>query len=532
MPTVPSVAELLDGHVTLEVECLDRLYLNAYVPNLQVGGQVVRFLHDHRGMPLASPALFRPIGEAFRAAVAAFARDHGIPVLQFKAADRQLEKVRPYFARATRPGVVAIGVAQEFQWVMTATERDQPGSKTKYFAFRKAERRVTCFYFYIWDRHFGPSFIKLCAYFPYPGKVWLNGHEWAKRQLERKGISFTPLANGFASCADPARLQRICDSLSHRHIQTYFEYWMRRIPTPLGGKDRAAGYWWELSMRQVETSLTLVLDRPLRARAFFESVIRDNLGMGRPEEVRLIFARQIRKTTKGEFKTRVLTDGAQATMSISYKHSRVKQYLKQGRAIRIETTVNGPMDLGVLRRIEHVAELREVARAVNRRLLDVQRVASGPDLAASLFEQVALPYVRDGQRTVALRYGEPRVMALLAACTAFIHQVAGFTNATLRPMVAASWGRPYGPAQMTYDLRRLRQNGLIRRLEGTRTYVMTPEGITVAVFYTKTFDRILRPLHSLGTAAFPLGANLTVRRALTALARTVDDYALREGVAA
>jgi hypothetical protein len=285
-------------------------------------------------------------------------------------------------------------------------------------------------------------------------------------------------------------------------------------------------------MRQVETSLTVVLDRPLRARAFFESVIRDNLSMGRPEEIRLIFARQIRRTTKGEFKTRVLTEGAQTTMSISYKHSRVKQYLKEGRAIRIETTVNGPWDVGVLRRIEHVAELREVARAVNRRLLDVQRVASGPDLAASLFEQVALPYVRDGQRTVALRYGEPRVMALLAACTRFVHQVAGFTNATLRPHVAALWDRPYGPAQMTYDLRRLRENGLIRRLAGTRTYVLTPEGITVPVFYTKTFDRILRPLHAVGCPDFPAGANLPVRRALTVLARTVDHYALREGVAA
>src|SRR6266542_4643503 len=219
MSTVPSVAELLEWHVTLRVECLDRLYLNAYIPNLQVPGQVVRFLHDHRGMPLVSPALFRPIGEAFRAAVYRFAHDHAIPVLMFKAADRQVERVRPYFARATRPGVVAIGVAQEYQWVFTASERPQPGSKTKYFAFRKAERRVTCFYFYLWDRHFGPSFIKMCSYFPYPAKVWLNGHEWAKRQLERRGIAYTPLANGFCFCSDPARLQRICDSLSHALVR-------------------------------------------------------------------------------------------------------------------------------------------------------------------------------------------------------------------------------------------------------------------------------------------------------------------------
>jgi len=283
-------------------------------------------------------------------------------------------------------------------------------------------------------------------------------------------------------------------------------------------------------MRQVETSLTLVLDRPLRARAFFESVIRDNLAMGRPAEVQMIFARQIRRTTKGVFKTRVLTHGAEATMSISYKHSRVKQYLKEGRAIRVETTFNGPQDVGVLRRICHLEQLREVARAVNRRLLDVQRVASGPDLAASLFEQVALPYIRDGQRTVALRYGEPRVMALLAACTAFIHQVAGFT--TLRPLVAALWTEPYSAARMTYDLRRLRENGLIRRLSGTHTYVLTPEGIQVAVFYTKTFNRIVRPLHAVDTPVAASGLDPTIRRALATLDVAVADYAARSGVAA
>ena len=77
-----------------------------------------------------------------------------------------------------------------------------------WFTFHKADRRVTCFYFYLWDDEFGPAFIKVCAYFPYPVKVWVNGHEWAKRQASQAGIGFTELSNGFATCDRPRRACR------------------------------------------------------------------------------------------------------------------------------------------------------------------------------------------------------------------------------------------------------------------------------------------------------------------------------------
>jgi hypothetical protein len=195
------------------------------------------------------------------------------------------------------------------------------------------------------DRDFGPGFIKLCSYFPYPAKVWVNGHEWAKRQATSAGLAFTELANGFASCDDPERLQAICDRLGPADIQRFFDRWLAHIPTPLGLADQAAGYWWELSMRQIEVSRTLVPDQPRRARAFFEALVQDNLDVGRPDEVKLIFARRIRKDTPGNFATRIVTRGVEVAVNVFYRHSRIKQYLKEGRALRIETVVNSPTDL-------------------------------------------------------------------------------------------------------------------------------------------------------------------------------------------
>jgi hypothetical protein len=499
MAPVGNVNEILDGHVVLDLECLDRLYLNAYVPTLQVAGQVVTFFARHRNQPIASPALFAQIGDAFRKAVAAFAEQHAIPVVHFGKDDRKIDTIRPYFEAARTPGVVAIGIAQEVQSVFTAYDRSakpagprRPGAP--HFAFVKQDRRVTVYYFYVADPDFGLGFIKLCSYFPYPGKVWINGHEWAKRQAAAQGLAFTELANGFASCADPAALQAICDRLGPAHLQGFFDRWLAVIPTPLDAADRAAGCWWEPSLRHVETSRTLVFDAPRRARAFFEALAADNLDLGRPDEVQLTFGRQIRSTTTGTFSTKVVTRGVDVIVNVFYKHSRIKEYLKEGRALRIETVCNSPTDFGCQRRLRHLPELPAKARAANRRLLAIQRAGQGCALATALFERVALPSVEEGQRTAALRFGDPRAMALLGALCIALNAVAGFTNRSLRAQVAGLLGTPYSASQMTYDLRRLRRKGLVRRGEHSHTYALTADGVRVAVFYTKVYGRVLRPL--------------------------------------
>ena len=522
------IHQLLDQHVVLDLQCLDRIYLNAYVPSLQVGGQVVTFLTRHLGYPIPSPALFATIGNDFRKAVKTFARRHGMPLFQFKKRQRKIDAMRPFLKKAAgTPGVVAIGVAQEFQSVMVGHDRaTKPGAVN--FGFQKSDRRVTVYYFYLWDAEFGPGFIKLCSYFPYPAKVWLNGHEWAKQQAVAEGLAFTELSNGFSTCSDPTRLQAICDRLGPEQIQAFFDRWMEVIPTPLCPPDRERGYWWELSMRQIEVSRTLVFDAPRRARGLVESLIIDNLDLGRPDEVQLIFGRQVRKNTKGTFSTKLVSRGTEMTVSVFYRDSRIKEYLKEGRALRIEFVCNSPDDLGCRRKLEHLPELQAKARAANSRLLTIQRAGQGCVISTTLFERVQLPSVEKGQRTGALRFGDERVMALVGALCVSIHAVAGFTNGSLRALVAGLLGDHYSAAQMTYDLRRLRLRGLIRRLEHQNRYVVTSDGIKVAVFYTKLHDRLLRPL----LAADLPPAPLELRRALHVVERSVDEYVASARIAA
>ncbi len=155
-------------------------------------------------------AIMEKIGTAFRRAVKRFADADHIPVVRFGKGDRKMEVMRPLPAgrpRTGRSGVAAIGVAQEFQNVFAvgATHGPQRGP---WFSFTKADRRVTCFYFYLWDDDFGPAFIKVCAYFPYPVKVWLNGHEWAKRQATRPGSGSPSCPTGSPPATTPPRCRR------------------------------------------------------------------------------------------------------------------------------------------------------------------------------------------------------------------------------------------------------------------------------------------------------------------------------------
>ena len=237
-------------------------------------------------------------------------------------------------------------------------------------------------------------------------------------------------------------------------------------------------------------------------------------------ELTSAFGRQVRKTTTEPFVGRIFCPGTEVHMDFSYKHSRVKQYLKEGRALRTETVINKPWDLTIRSRLEHLPELVAKARQVNDRLLIIERAGQGCAIGSALFERIHQPYVREGQRTGAFRFGDPRAMALAGALCLMVHAVTGFTNKSLRGRVAGLLGADYSANQMSYDLRRLKLHGLIERLPGTNTYTTTADGIRVAVFFTKLQHRLLAPL----LAADRPPASPGLRCALATIDKEVKDY--------
>ena len=189
-----TAADVLRNHVTLELECLDRLYLNVYQPRLQYDCGVVNFFRYHRQQPFASSALMKPISDAFIENVDQFVKRRGVPVITFRKGERKEDIVLPFRQAARgRERLLVVGKAQEKTPVFRTEQRSNPETGAVYPWIVKSTAMVNHYYFYCLDDDFGPFFLKVCTYFPYNSKLCLNGHEYLKRQLTKEKIPFEEL---------------------------------------------------------------------------------------------------------------------------------------------------------------------------------------------------------------------------------------------------------------------------------------------------------------------------------------------------
>jgi hypothetical protein len=492
-----TVKEVLQDKISLDIECVDRVYLNGYVKYLQMVGGVINFIREQKELPIPSPKVLYEMTQSYHSAVEAFAAAEGLEIYKFKQKDVKEEIAQAHLSKFEgKSGVVLIGKAQEKASAFRGKRADRKDGKV-WFDYSRHEVNVIHYYFYIFDEAFGLGFIKVCTYLPFEVKVCFNGHEWAKQQLRQEGIEFEALENGFASCANPDRLQEICHSLDAPKIQAYFDHWVDKLPWPLSQAERAAGYGHRLSIWQLEVSRTQIFKDPAQGRALVETIIRDNLDLGRPDRVSLLFERGVTKATPSAFHTRVIQHGVLPSIRIKYKHSALKQYFKDGRGLRTETMINNMADFGFTKGLTNFADIVAFGYACNQRLLVQLQVSQDCFVPLAEVRQLGQPTQLDnGQRASALRFGDQRVMALMAALARHAHVITEMTNKSLRESVAQLLGvdpAQYTSAKMSYDLRRLRLKGLIERMPLSHAYRLTEPGIKAAVFFTKLYQRLFQP---------------------------------------
>src|SRR5215218_9890553 len=355
-------ATVLRDHTTLTCRSVDRVFLQAWVPSLQTPGLVARVCLS-RGFHYPSSAALGKIGDRFVKDIERFAKETGTPVVHFEKGDNKEAFARPFIDAAGAEGgagkAALIGIAQEKasvwrSWKRKGTEHWRRPQQD----WGRQTAMINHYYFYVWDPEWGPAFWKTNAYAPFPVWLYLNGHEWAKRQLDKAGVAYEALDNGFRSCADPRRLQKVCDRLGPGAVKSFFWRWHRRLPSPFTAADLRCGYVYDLAFRQIESSDTRVFDRPQAGRAFFEGVIRDHLDLGRPEEVAVIFDRRITKQTPGSFRTKVITKGVDPQLSIYYRSSLLPLVSSQAVLQRRESAQNRDGDLRHPRLRDRAARLR------------------------------------------------------------------------------------------------------------------------------------------------------------------------------
>jgi len=352
-----TIADVIDKHLTLELESLDRVYLNVYQPNLQTPRAVFQFLRNQYGQGAVSSHQMKRITERFLQSIDKFAYQNDIPIIGFEKGQRKEDVAAGYLAEFAAPeGVLFIGKAQEkVRTFRTEGRRNARGETYPWIV--ESTAMVNQYYFYALDAEFGPFFLKYSSYLPYGAKLCFNGHEYLKRQLTKEGIGYEELANGILSCENPKRMQELANGLTPARILLFLSKWQHHLPCPFTIRGRRAGYQYRTSISQIEFALTQVVDRPVHGRIFFEEVIRENIDLGRPDNLQLIFARRVTKRTPGPFRTRVVREGVIPSLYVDYKSSRLKQYFKEGRALRTELTVNDTWEFGLGRKLDNLPAL-------------------------------------------------------------------------------------------------------------------------------------------------------------------------------
>jgi hypothetical protein len=254
----------------------------------------------------------------------------------------------------------------------------------------------------------------------------------------------------------------------------------------------SAGALWESFARRCDDGKTLTTDIKLEPRVGGVGTLQSGF--------------PLTKRTPGRFRTRVITEGVTPSLHVDYKHSKIKQYHKEDRALRTETTINNTRDFCIGKRLKNLPALREVGFAANRRLLDVQQLSHDCHVGTATFQQLQSPIAVDGQRASALRFGDDTVQALLQALLVLSILSPGFKQKELKERLAQLLGldpSTMTQGKMTYQLRRLRLHGFIECLPRKHRYQVTPFGLRIALFYTRTYVSVLRPGLSQIVSAVP-----------------------------
>jgi len=288
-------------------------------------------------------------------------------------------------------------------------------------------------------------------------------------------------------------MQEIAKELDAVKIEGVIRKWLKILPSLFSQHDRDCGFDYEISVLQAEFALTQIFNKPIQGRQYFEQIIRENIDLGRPENVSLIFSRRVTKRTPGQFQTRIITREVIPSLHVSYKHSKIKQYFKESKALRTETVINNTRDFYIGRKIENLDKLKQLAFPANRRLLDVEKSSQDCIAGAKAFEEVTTPVQKGKLRVSGLKFGDPRSMALMTVLCTFVTVVMGFTNRELRSKVASLLGKSvteYTANMMTYDLRRLKMHGLIEKIPQSDRYVVSSDGLHICPYFTKVYTKL------------------------------------------
>ncbi len=477
--------------------CFDRILLNAAIQPFQQPERVMGFFWTYRQLYPVSRQVLRDIATQYHHWVKYASQKWGAPVLEAPKGRRD-DFVAPYFRGAQPDQVVVILKAREPARILVSISKQA----TEQGHLQYKSRWVDQYNFYLQDRDWGWMFVRVCPYFPFSARVYLNQHAWLAQRMKEQGIRFRSCANALVSCSDPEALQQLADSLRPEDLRTCAQKWLARlVPFFTPHERREGSCWHRLFLAQVEYCDNLIFHRRAALDRLGDRLLDANRTIGQPNKLAMIFGRKITRRHCGKLQTTIEDlDLGNPVIRSHYKNGFVKQYARDNRLLRTEAATNNVYDYGHLKAIEHLPELRKTLQGITQRYLDVQQDILETFVDRGQLCELSQPTITPrGKRIPGLKLDHPRQLALMQALVRFSHLAAQgtFTTAELHPQTAEALGcstTEYKLGSLRYDLSKLRAKGLVEKLSHSRRYRLLPKGYRLCLVYLKLFHKIYAPL--------------------------------------
>lgn len=481
--------------IKLSYRCFDRILLNGLIQPFQQPERVIGFFNAYRGGERVTRHRLRDIAEQFHNWVKNRAQKWDAPILD-PPAGRRDDWVAPYFKQAKADQVVLIVKAREPARIMTAI-----GQAARWH-LQFAWRWIMQYSFYLYDRHWGRMFVRLCPYLPFSARVCLNQHHWLANQMRAEGIDFEQRTNAFLRCSHPQKLQDLADSLRPQDLLTCGQKWLAALTPFFKENERQhAGCRHRLFFSQVEYCDNLIFHRRAKLDQLSQRLLDANRCLGQPNKITTIFGRKVTKRYKGKLQT-VIEDLQlpNPVIRTHYANGFIKQYVRDHLDLRTEPASNDVTDYGVNKAVENLPQLQQKLTTICDNYLNAQQDILETFIDRGQLRTLTQPTILpSGKRIPGLKLDNPRQLALMHALVRFAHLAAGgtFATAEIYPHTLAARGlsaEQYSLASLRYDLGKLRAKHLVEKLPKSRRYRLTAKGYSICVLFLRLFERIYGPL--------------------------------------
>lgn len=479
--------------------CFDRIVINGYISMLSRPEHIVYFFQNIMGVKCITKETLSSLTNPYIKKIEKYVNDKKIPMEWAQKGVRKEDYVKPYLKSITRKrqfGVYFVFKSMEQGITFRSVKPKYPTQNSNYQIIKRTRNRFTYYYFYIRDEVLGPMCIRVGTYLPFQITCFLNGHNFIEQELSRLGIHYRKNDNAFVSVQDTSSLQRAADRLSSEIIRERIEYWASIVGPHFSEQQKRMNLARFYAITQIEYCHNFIFRRNFSIRKLFHRSCELGFFLMTANKVSNIFGWRVDRRFKGKLQT-VLerVDQAHHTFRAYFKNSFVKQYEKLRTFLRMEICSNHLPDLRLRKSLDNLNDVRETSKQILDRFANIQARVLNSHFDFPLLQRLALPITCGKTRIAGIKIHDTRMIRLMEATMHAGICLNGWTSAMIHDVIMKKFQLPdYTINQLRYDLRKMKEHGLIQRNGRQYSYVLTEKGVHVVTLFILFHKRLCGPL--------------------------------------